>query len=291
MKAPHAVARGRMLEKLSDDAQLFAWLRHYGARIVVLTMIGAGSFAAWGLLRPQGAEASTIVVDTRRDLPARELSVVAETLFRTQPAAATAELRSVPDARLLFVIGYGCNIGEAGAVSRNAAGSLVQAFERSGYPGFRLLRTSARLPGSTRISTGVLSATGGAVGLWVGVASCIISFARRSPILTIERAMTIVGPTMAFVLPGRWRALGSLRPPPPMPRLQANAVLREELAHPGRLLVPGVTGERRARLERSLVLPGGKPSEGEPPIVAVHAGTPKEHLSSAPPGTQMVWIT
>jgi len=282
------------LDQRRDGDDLFAWLRHYGASIALVTIVAASAFAAWTLLRAERIEAWTMVVDRGRELPIRELSVVAETLFRTPfgsgAPADLAELRSVPDARLLFVIGRGTDGGEAVERSQAAASSFVRNLANAGYAGFQVIGTERPTSRSTR-EDAVLVAVGAALGAALAIAVCAVRSRRRRPVLTYERAARLMRPSRTYVVPGRWSFLGALRGLG-IPSRRAARRLREHLGGEARtLLVPGHR-RRRGRLERRLKLPQPADGASASRIIAVGPSTPEQIFrSGVPSGSQMIWIT
>jgi len=273
------------------EAGLFGWLRYYGALIVLLCVVGASCFAYAAKQVNRGSEAWTLVVDTRRELPTRQVGVVAKTLFNTRVAdtgLADLQLRAVPDARLLFVVATHDDRGAAVSASRAAADLMIGAFEEVGYPGFEIVGTKEPGPIPQRSTSAVFAGFGAAFGLGVGVATTLISYSRRRPVLTVERAQELLRPTSTDVVRGRWRWTGALRAQPPVPSNAAQRSLQERQL-PGPVVFPGAARHRAASIQRRLQITPAE-DDASAAVVVCAAGTPERELRPLREA-HLVWIS
>jgi hypothetical protein len=208
-----------------DDEMLVVWLRHYGALIALFVVLG---IAAGLILAAQGspAEATTLIVDRTEAIPAREFGVVGQTVFRSDAAvrpamgqlgistsaerflAESVELRPVPDARVLIVVGRASTAARAQEVSETMAQALVAALDDAGVEGLAVLTGGIE---SRSLAPSVLVALGGFAGLWLGIGTAIALYHVRRPVLSLPRALRLLSPTRVTLLDGRASWLGSLR--------------------------------------------------------------------------------
>jgi hypothetical protein len=248
-------------------------IRQYLVVVIVLTLLGALAGTAIGTFTAPRAEMWSIVVDTEQLLPAKQLGVVAETLFRSEETYrkaltdlgldwtpdelfARVELRSVPEARFLIVVARGDDAYSASIVSGAMARSLTGAFEQAGYPGFEILGAPQppRVPSTASLP--VFAMLGATTALLLALAGCILHARTRRPVLTLGRAVALVRPTEVASAPERWHRLGVLRRALP-PRLSSDArsMIAMDLRLDGApldLRWPGASPGRPRRLARAL---------------------------------------
>jgi hypothetical protein len=217
--------RAEETHRSADESLLFDWARHYGALIVLSTIVGLfGGLGASTLLRV--SEASTLIVDRSGTVTSRELGSVAEAVFRSDAAVSPAmealgidstperfleenvELRPVPDSRILIVVGRGPNARRAEATSSAMSQSLITALAAAGLEGFTIL-SAGTSPGS--LSRVTATALGGLVGLWFGLGTAIVWYRIRRPVLSLRRALDIHSSAHVTILDGRASWSGALR--------------------------------------------------------------------------------
>ena len=237
------------------------------ALIVVLV---TGAAVTWASVALPSTEMWSIVVDSAQDVPARQLGVVGEALFRAEDTYTEAmlelgmsgdpdqlyrgvKLRSVPESRLLIVIARQDDIYRASITSDAMAQSLVHAFERSGYPGLRVLGAPQIAPVPSGLSVPAIGLMGAVLGIVLALAVAIVAYRVRRPVLSLHRAAAIVHPDAVHSVPGAGRWLGALRRRAPV---SAGAALRstgERLREAGAtLLTPGQPPRDRQRLAEAL---------------------------------------
>jgi hypothetical protein len=256
-----------------DDGLLLDRVRHYLVVVIAITILGAVGGGALGVLASPRAEMWSIVVDTQQLLPARQLGVVAETLFRSEETYRAAlsdlglgwdpdelfgavELRSVPEARFLIVVARGDDAYSAAIVSGAMARSLAAAFEEAGYPGFEILGAPQPPRVASTASLPVFVMLGATTALLLALAGCIVHNRTRRPVVTLGGAAAILGATSVASAPARWRHLGVLRRVLPVglstrARAIAAADLRLEDG-PVDLRWPGASPGRPTRLAAAL---------------------------------------
>jgi hypothetical protein len=287
------------------------WLRHYLAPVVLFIAVGASLAAVWGVLQLRGTEMWSIVVDTQQALPARQLGVVAETLFRAESTYQRAmselrmegppsdlydivELKAVPDSRLLIVTAHSHDRDRATQAADAMAKSLAQALDEAGYANFEVLGTPQPAPVSSNISVPVLVMIGAVFGTMIGLAVVTLVYRGRRPVLALRRAAVLVGPAHIVSMPGRARFLGMLRTRPPQLTIAARQVATTQLAALDRasLVAPGVRAGRSAELAANVGLPEG--TDGLHVVIACDPSTTETSLLvtmaqlSAPP--TLLWV-
>lgn len=299
---------------VGGDAALSDWFRHYAALLLLLTVLGTVGGAAWGTFTTPRAEMWSIVVDTEQLLPARQLGVVAETLFRAEETYRSAiaelredwspqelfdhvELRSVPESRLLIVVATADDTFTAAIVSDAMARSLSEAFEVAGYPGFETLGAPQPPAARSTVSLPVFAALGASVGLLFGAGVAIVHFRTRRPVLTIGTAEGLVGLDDVVSVPHRWRALGVLRHwLPTSLSASARGLATGRLHGDGSTVMvrwAGASPRRAARMGEILGLdvdPGGART-----VVVAEPNSRSRDLSEDPtarrdPGATLLWL-
>ncbi len=254
-----------------EEATFFDWLHHYGATIALFLIAGiAASVIFAGLNR--SVQVTTLVVYEGGSIPAREFGVVGEGVFRSdatlRPAmdelgiststsqflGESVELRPVPDARILIVVGRAPEATRAGEISLATAKALRASLADSGLEGLKLLPGGITTPGS--LPARVLVALGALSGGLVGLAVAIVHYRARRPTMSLRRAVGLVAPESVSLLEGRASWLGALRS---RPRLRtggpnditfARLAVRAPIAS---LVIPGAARRRDRALLRRLV--------------------------------------
>jgi hypothetical protein len=215
-----------------DDGALGEWFAHHAALMVVVTALVTLVAAAVATFLLPSSESSSVVVDTAQEVPARQLGVVGEALFRAEDTyrEAMAELgmsgdpealyrlvalRAVPESRLLIVVARTDDPYSATVTSDAMAQALVHAFQRAGYPGLRVLGAPQPSPTPVGLSVGAVAIAGAIAGAIVAFAVAILLYRSRGPVLTMARASSILDAERVASIPGRGRWLGALRADPP----------------------------------------------------------------------------
>lgn len=252
-----------------DETQFFDWIRHYGAYIAVLLMLGLlVGFMAASLL--DQAEASTLIVDRAGTVSSRELGSVAEAVFRSDAVVSAAmnalavdisrerflaesvELRPVPDSRILIVVGRAPTARRAREISSAMSESLISAMAAAGLEGLSIL-SAGTPPGSLSPITAI--ALGGFAGLWFGVGTAIAWYYARRPVLSLRRALDILPSDRVSILDGHASWSGALRR---IPRPRKRGRNEQTLAHvmgsdgPPAITVPGSRRRVRETVARRL---------------------------------------
>ncbi|MGE5226968.1 MAG: hypothetical protein ACM3OO_08840 [Planctomycetaceae bacterium] len=257
----------------ADDALLVAWTRHYAA-VVALFVVGCVLAAlTWGALTLPKNEVWSIVVDKDQVLPARQLGVVAEALFRaestyrialpevgmTEPSQLykTVQLIAVPESRILIIEAKGNDRYQAERAADAMARALAQAFDEAGYPDFTVLGSPQPAPIQSTISTPTLAMLGAMLGLLLGLCAVILIYRAKRPVVALQRTAEFVRPETVIAAPGRRRWLGALRTHPPGLTPAGAAVIAggvTDLPDGVRLLTPGIDERRREPFVRELGL-------------------------------------
>lgn len=302
---------------MEEDRIVLDWARHYAALVLIFVLSGLLAAGATLAIRPRTEEGWTIVVEKGVDIPGRQLGPVAEAIFRSavvyQPVMSAlairesparflsehTDIRPVPETTTLIVVGRASTIQEAEAISGAMAKSLVTAFTaRAGLGDLQLFGNPQPAPIHAGLSTPVGVVFGGAAGLWLGLATAILRYRQRRPVLSAAHARAILDPGGVVMLDREKRLLaypGSARAwakgGPNQRRLQGLGV-RTEAVGVVRLVAPGASAsaERRIRFQLSGelqrdVLDADEPdpdrsTDGET-IVVCHPGTPLRQLSAA----------
>jgi hypothetical protein len=169
-----------------DEIDLLAWIRPYVALIVVSLLVGLAGGIVASVLAHRPTEAWTYVIQRRAVVSNRDLAPLAEAVFTSSavyvPAMQTlnddeppasflrrVELRPVPGTPVLIVVGRASSAEEAERVSSATAQALIGTFEDRGFPDFKVLGVGPPIVRSS-LSPLVSIMTGGAVGLWAGLA-------------------------------------------------------------------------------------------------------------------------
>ncbi|MGH2786857.1 MAG: hypothetical protein ACRDJV_02975 [Actinomycetota bacterium] len=234
---------------MNDEGAVLDWVRFYGLFVVVLIVLGCAGGLAYNRLTSGGFEATSIVLETSGRISPNRLGPVAEAVFRTEevygPAMRelgldqspeqflneTVDLRPVPDASALIVVGRADSLEDAKSISNATARSLETAFaERVELTNFVVFGTpeAASLPEGVAPAVGVV--LGGAMGFWLALSAAVIHYWRVRPVLRLERALGITGADLVLVLDGWGRWLGLLRG---RPRVKNSPSNRRRYEHAG----------------------------------------------------------
>jgi hypothetical protein len=264
--------RSSGLRTSADDALLVAWARHYGV-VIALFVVGCVIMAmTWGALTLPKNVVWSIVVDKDQVLPARQLGVVAEALFRAESTYRTAlpevgmtdpnqlydtvRLIAVPESRILIVEAKSNDAYQANRAADAMARSLAQAFDQAGYPDFTVLGSPQPAPIQSTISTPTLAMLGALLGLLAGAGVAVLTYRAKRPVIAMQRTAEFVRPESVIAAPGRRRWLGALRAHPPglTPAGVAVAVAGLPAEDGLRFFAPGLDDVRRLALVRELGL-------------------------------------
>lgn len=295
-----------MREPAADDGLLAGWLAHHAALMILIVAVATTASAIWGAFALPSTEVWSIVVDSEQKVPARQLGVVAEALFRAEdtyteamgqlgmtgdpaPLYAIARLRAVPESRLLIVTARTNDLYTASTTSDAMAQALVHAFERSGYQGLRVLGAPQAAPITSGLTVPVLALAGAVMGMLLALGTSIVLYRVRAPVLTMDRAAGILHPTRIASIPGRARVIGALRPHPPSLSPTATRIAGGIIGQGAWIDTPGMSEPQRQRLEATLAITIGEGEERRIVVadprtserdlrVAVAAGTPAELL-------------
>lgn len=298
-----------MRDPAGDDGLLADWLAHYAARMLLIAVVITVAATAWAALAVPRTEMWSIVVDSEQDVPARQLGVVGEALFQAEDTYAQAigelgltdaqalydvvTLRSVPESRLLLVVARADDVYTASTTSATMARALVDAFERSGYPGLRILGAPQPAPTPSGLSVGAIALIAAVTGIVVAFAAAIVDFRVRRPVLTLHRAAAIIRPEAIGTLPSGGRLLGSLRHRSVPSAAPAGSHLETLLDPEGSTLVaPGMSEADRGRLAALLGISQGHDGGGA--LIACEPGTRERDLDllrTLPiPARRLLWI-
>lgn len=288
---------------------LLDWVRYYFSLIVLIALVGVAGAASYAALAPARVEAWSIIVQSGSRISSLELGPVAQAVFRTEsvygPAMRElgiaeppdrflderARLRPVPETNALIVIGRSSDAEEATRISEAMMRSLIRAFQERDLAGFTLFDRAA--PVQPDLSFSVLLSLGAVAGFWFGVASALLHYRWRRPLLTLQRAVRVSEPSsVTTVLGRRPRWLGILRGTrlwKDNPRNRA-AIQRLATGWPdGEAPMVSVAGGRREEdalrlsLRESLPLPNGDGSRetARSGIIVAHSGSGETSLARA----------
>jgi hypothetical protein len=256
----------------ADDGLLGDWLAHYTVFMLVIILIVTGIVGAWAALALPSVEMWSIVVDTNQEVASRQLGVVGEALFQTEDTYTEAmarlgmrgnpeqlyrivDLKTVPESRLLIVTARTNDRASAAQATDAMAQALVHAFDRSNYPGFRVLGSPQTAPIRSGLSLLAATLAGLVVGVIVALAVSIVHYRLIRPVLTMERAAAALQPSSIASFPGSGRFLGTLRPRPPTVAGGAERRVTPGVLVPGLTLrAPGYTVKERRQLADALGL-------------------------------------
>lgn len=227
--SPRRPRRRRILSfvDVDDDRLFFDWVRRYFGLIGMFVVAGVVAGLAASRALPARFEAWSVVVQVGGEISARELGPSALAIVRTSavyiPAMREAgveesperffdehvELRPVPETDALIVVGISDERDEAVRISDAVAASLIRAFESRGLTNLTLF--SPATPLEQGLATSVVVVVGPMVGLWLGLAAALIHYHLRRPVLTLERAVSLLQPRSVAMVRGGRRWLGVLR--------------------------------------------------------------------------------
>jgi hypothetical protein len=273
-----------------DDGTFFDWLRHYGALMGLFLVVGIIGGAIYAVLG-RSIEATTLIVYRGEAIPAREFGVVGGAVFQSDTALRPAmdelgiststqrfleesvQLRPVPDARILIVMGRASTAERAREVSSTMARALRAALADAGLGKFAVLRGEIT---RRSLSPLVVVAVGGFSGLWLGVGAAIALYHAHRPVLSLTRALHLTTPRPVTLLDGRASWLGVLRRIPRLRKGERNdlALSRLAMQEPRvSVVMPGGDARRRRSLMRRLAqeLRDRGASVGAPPDTDSHS--------------------
>ena len=255
---------------------LFDWMRQYAALVVLATILGATVGIVYQRLAPGEHEAWVILVEETGEIQLRPLGPSAQAIFRSRavygpvmdaldipgsPASFLdddVELRPVPDAPVLLVVGRAAEPERASEIAQRMALSLEAALRAAEVAGFTIFGDPQAVPVATGFADPPLLAAGAA--LWIGVGLALIHYRLRRPVLSMGSALVVSGADDVLVVrAGRARWLGVFRRMSGRPRRWREVgSLRTVLASrtPGAVVfLPGVGGRRAARARDQLLSP------------------------------------
>jgi hypothetical protein len=252
------------------EATFYDWVRHYAAFMALVVIAGTVAGALVARLS-RTIEATSLVVYQGTTVPAREFGLVGGAMFRSDatllPAmqelgissskerflAESVQLRPVPDARVLLVVGRASTDERARMISGTTAQALRGSLTEAGLEGLRVLRG-----GVTRrsLSRQVFVALGALAGALFGLGAAILLYRIRRPVLVLTRALDLADPGQVALLDGRASWLGYLRRSPRLRKTGRNDATLSRLAMQAPIatvVVPGEHGGRGRSLARRLV--------------------------------------
>jgi len=284
------------LRTRSEESTFFDWLHHYGALISVFLIGGIVAGMLFASLS-RSAQSATLIVYQGHAVPAREFGVVAEAVFRSdatlRPAMdelgiststsqfldGTVQLRPVPDAKILIVVGRASGATRAEQISTTTASALRTSLAGQGLDGLSLLPGGVT---SGSLAPRVLAALGALAGGLLGLAVAIVHYRARRPTMSLRRAVDLVAPESVALLEGRAPWLGALRRRPWLRRGERNETTFALLAvrQPNAsLVIPGRARHRERALRRRLVDASSRRRESAETPAGIGAG----HRADEPP--------
>jgi len=263
------------------------WFRHYAPMVVAFILVGAIAAGTYVTLVPAQHEGWTIVTETNDRIPVLQVARVSEAIFRSRavygPAlrtlnvntpplaymAAHTDIRPVPDSNTLIVVGRAYTLTAAEAISNAFAKSFVAAFAARSGAQFTIF--SRAQPGTlpTRIGRTTSIVLGATIGLWFGVATAVIHFRSRRPVLSLASAGAALRPDQAIVIGDR-RTRGRVIPRrvrswTPQTEARELEAIEKAVGHAGpvHLVVSGGRRVRRSSTVKSLESTVETYSDGE----------------------------
>jgi hypothetical protein len=199
------------IDRPLDEPSAFAWARHYAVLLVAALVVGAVVGGTIAGLRPPSAEAWTYVLQTPYRLPRAQLGVMSKAIFaspvvlervRAELGVAVSEtafrqsveVRPVPQSSTLIVAAHSADGTYSRELSAAAASGLVEAFRRIGVPEFEILGTGPPAVASS-VSDKVVIVAAMVVALLAGVVVALVHFGVVRPILSLDRAIAVTGPS------------------------------------------------------------------------------------------------
>jgi hypothetical protein len=293
-----------------DDGLLGDWLAHYAPLMLLIVVVVTVAAVAWATVTVPTTEVWSIIVDSEQKVPARQLGVVGEALFRARDTYGEAmatlhmqgppdqlyrdvDLRVVPESRLLIVAAKTDDLYTSSVIADSMAQSLVHAFDRSGYPGLRILSAPQPAPVASTLPVPAVGLLGAVAGIVLAVAFATTSYRVRRPVLSLHRAVTLLDPDGVASIPGHARFLGALRRRPPgvsptAARLAASRFAGERIA----LRAPGLREDARRRLGTILGITDDPGAEHV--LVVADARTREREIADAetkgPASLDLLWI-
>jgi hypothetical protein len=252
---------------VEDDAALFAWLRHYGALILLFVVLGGSAGLLYTRVVPRRTQAWTLVVETGTRIGPRQLGSVSQALFHASEVYRPAmqrlgidespirffdrdvSLQPVPTTNTLIVIGTAPDLVRAERISSVTAISFVQALRVRGFGDFHIFGATQPAPVRAGVSTRVAMVVAAVGGLWLGLAVAIVHYRARRPVLSAAAAAALAGAGRVVELEGNrplW--LGVLRGHPTWKETGRNHIALDRfVATTGRaiLVAPQMAVRRR----------------------------------------------
>jgi hypothetical protein len=305
---------------------LFHWMRQYAALVVLAMILGVTAGIVYERLAPGEHEAWVILVEETGGIQPRTLGLSVQEIFRSRPVWGPVmdaldipgspesfleddvELRPVPDAPVLMVVGRAAEPERASEIAERMAGSLVVALQEAGLAGLAIFGDAQTVPVATRFADPPLLAAGGA--LWIGVGLALIHYRLRRPVLSMGSALVVSGADdVVVVRAGRARWLGVFRRMSSRPRRWREVgSLRTVLASPAPgavVFLPGLGGRRAAKARDqllSLAEPSGEAAArdagaAQRAVIVCSPTTPRRELGLAALAAQkydrpslLVWV-
>jgi hypothetical protein len=282
-RLPAAVSPVAALER---QPTLFDWMRQYAALVVLATILGVLAGIVYERLVPGEHEAWVILVEETGEIQPRPLGPSAQAIFRSRPVWGpvmdsldvpgspasflddSVELRPIPDAPVLMVVGRAAEPERASEIAERMALSLEAALRDAGVAGFTIFGDPQAVPVATGFADPPLLAAGAA--MWIGIGLALIHYRLRRPILSMGSALVVSGADDVLVVrERRARWLGVFRRMSGRPRRWREVdLLQTVLASltPGVVLfLPGLSWRREAKARDELLSLAEASREGAEP--------------------------
>jgi len=271
---------------VDEDVALFAWLRHYGALIILFFLVGGAAGFVYTRIVPRRAQAWTLVVETGTGIGPRQLGPVGQALFHASEVYRPAmqrlgiggspiqflghdvSLQPVPSTNTLIVVGTARDLTRAERISSVMTNSFVQALKSRGFEHFHIFGATQPAPVRSGISTKVAVVVGAVAARWLGLAVTIGHYRMRRPVLSVETAAAVAGAERVVEVDGSRPAwLGVLRGHPAWKESSHNHVVLDRfVADTARatFVAPQMDVRRRERLAALLGYALGNGSDADP---------------------------
>src|SRR5680860_1203539 len=276
---------------MRSDDMLFAWVRYYGACILLFCVLGLLAGFVSFILSPDQVAASTLVVQSGDSIQPRQLGSLAVTVFKSESVVASAsrvlrepdfsavengtDLIPLPDSPALIVLGRAGSYEEASRLSAAAAEAIVDALNRQvETEEFRIFSgpQGSFVPGEG--STSVAVAIGAAMGFWLGLSCAVLHYRWKRPVLTLRRALVLSGADQLAIHRGRGGSwLGVLRDRFRRRELARNEVRLAWLSTFPEGLSSGTRGGPSSGTRVDRIRPARPPNGAEVLVITARPGT------------------
>jgi hypothetical protein len=211
---------------VNQDSLLLGWLRRYAGLLIACTVVGLAIGVAYVKLAPRQVGASALVIERGFKVPYGQLSSVATAVFRSravyQPAlrslgtatppsvfvAEHTDISPVAGTNTIVVIGKDKTLKGAESIANAFARSLVGAFDNK-FKAHSFILFDKAQPASVALtlSTKVALTLAMLIGLWIGIGTALIAYRSSRPVLTVDRAMILLGVDFGLVVDTRRRGI------------------------------------------------------------------------------------